>query len=170
MGTRFFTRQLGIYASYHHDARNRATHFVGIPAIVFSLFVPLALWRFRVAGLDASAAWIVAGLALAGWIALDATIGLAMAVVVVPMLIVAEWIAARFGATAAWIVFAVFFVGGWIFQLVGHVWEGKRPALLDNLFQAFIGPMFLMAEVLMALGLKPDLKQAVEATSGREIG
>jgi uncharacterized membrane protein YGL010W len=59
-------------------------------------------------------------------------------------------------------VFGAFFVGGWAFQLVGHVWEGRRPALADNLFQAFIGPMFIMAEVLMALGLKQELKAVMD--------
>ena len=62
-----------------------------------------------------------------------------------------------------WIVFAVFFVGGWVFQLAGHAWEGRRPALVDNLFQAFIGPMFPMAEPLIALGLKCDLKAAIDS-------
>ena len=154
----FFARQLATYASYHRDERNRATHFIGIPAIVFSILVPLAL--VRVAGI--SAAVPVALLALIGWIALDRVIGLAMVVVILPMLIVAEWIARRYGSATAWIVFAIFFVGGWVFQLVGHVWEGRRPALADNLFQAFIGPMFIMAEVLMALGLKQDLKAAID--------
>jgi uncharacterized membrane protein YGL010W len=165
MGASLFHRELAIYASYHRDARNRATHFVGIPAIVFSLLVPLALWRFRLFGLDASAAWIIAVLALAGWIALDAAIGLAMVLVIAPMLILAEWIARSFGSTTAWTVFALLFVGGWIFQLIGHVWEGRRPALADNLFQAFIGPMFIMAEVLMALGLKQELKAVVDKGS-----
>ena len=105
---------------------------------------------------------VVAVLAVIGWIALDRVIGLAMAVVMLAMLIVAEWIARSYGSSTAWIVFAVFFVGGWVFQLVGHVWEGRRPALADNLFQAFIGPMFIMAEVLIALGLKPELKAAIE--------
>jgi len=154
----FFARQLAIYASYHHDERNRATHFVGIPAIVFSILVPFAL--VRVAGISAAVA--VALLALIGWIALDRVIGLAMVAVIVPMVLVAEWIARNTGAGTAWIVFAIFFVGGWVFQLVGHVWEGRRPALTDNLFQAFIGPMFIMAEVLMALGLKQDLKAAID--------
>jgi uncharacterized membrane protein YGL010W len=162
----FFTQQLATYSAYHRDPRNRATHFIGIPAIVFSLLVPLALWRFRLFGLDASVAWVVAILALAGWIALDVTIGLAMVVVVVPMLLIAEWIATTQSTATTWIVFAVFFVGGWIFQLVGHVWEGRRPALADNLFQAFIGPMFIMAEALMALGLKQDLKAVVEHRTG----
>ena len=105
---------------------------------------------------------VVAVLALIGWIALDRVIGLAMVVVMLPMLIVAEWIARSYGSATAWIVFAVFFVGGWMFQLAGHVWEGRRPALADNLFQAFIGPMFIMAELLMALGLKQDLKTTID--------
>jgi uncharacterized membrane protein YGL010W len=155
----FFGRQLAIYASYHRDGRNCATHFIGIPAIVFSILVPLAL--ARVGGV--SAAVIVALIALIGWIALDRVIGLAMAVMIVPMLFIADWIAG-YGSGTAWIVFALFFIGGWIFQLVGHVWEGRRPALTDNLFQAFIGPMFIMAEVLMTLGLKRDLKAAIDGT------
>jgi len=80
------------------------------------------------------------------------------------MLAIAEWIAGSHGSGTAWTVFAIFFIGGWVFQLVGHVWEGRRPALADNLFQAFIGPMFIMAEVLMALGLKQDLKAAIDGT------
>lgn len=154
----FFARQLATYASYHRDARNRATHFIGIPAIVFSILVPLALIRFG----GISAAVVVALIALVGWIALDRVIGIAMAVMIVPMLLIAEWVAG-YGSMTAWIAFAIFFIGGWIFQLVGHVWEGRRPALADNLFQAFIGPMFIMAEVLMALGLKPELKQVIDS-------
>jgi uncharacterized membrane protein YGL010W len=154
----FLARQLAIYASYHRDERNRATHFIGIPAIVFTILVPLAL--VRVAGI--SAAVLVALLALTDWIALDRVIGLAMVVVMLPMLLVAEWTARKTGGGTAWSVFAIFFVGGRAFQLVGHAWEGRRPWLTDNLFQTFIGPMFLMAEALIALGLKQDLKAAID--------
>src|SRR4051812_22405309 len=159
----FFARQLAIYASYHRDARNRATHFIGIPAIVFSILVPLALARMDSIG--ASWAMIIAALAVLGWITLDAVIGMAMIIIMLPMLLVAEWIARNTSVGTVWIVFAVFFVGGWVFQLVGHVWEGRRPALMDNLFQAFIGPMFIMAEVLVMLGLKPELKSAIEGSA-----
>lgn len=181
MTNTFFARQLATYAGYHRDPRNRATHFIGIPAIVFSLLVPLALpplnkplqdWILLFAMLPfnglrpfLSLATLVAMTAVFGWIALDAGIGLAMIVVILPMLIIAQWIANNFGATVAWTVFAVFFVGGWALQLIGHVWEGRRPALVDNLFQAFVGPMFIMAEVLFALGLKQDLKAVVETVT-----
>ena len=157
-----FERQLATYESYHRDHRNRLTHFVGIPAIVLSLLLALALWRFRIAGLDLSGAWLVGLLALAGWITLDRTVGLAMAAVVVPMILLAEWIAGRGSASTVWWLFGLLFVGGWAFQLVGHAFEGRRPALADNLFQAFIGPMFLMAEVLTGLGLRRDLTRAAE--------
>lgn len=160
-----FLQQLAIYSRYHRDPRNRATHFIGIPAIVFSLLLPLALWRFRLFGLDISAAYVAAFVALVGWIALDAAIGIAMAAIVLPMLLVAEAIAGSYGAPATWIVFAIFFVGGWAFQLAGHIFEGKRPAFLDNLFQAFVGPMFLMAEVLIALGLKRELKHLIDGSA-----
>jgi uncharacterized membrane protein YGL010W len=159
----FFARQLAIYASYHRDPRNRATHFIGIPAIVFSILVPLAL--ARVDSIGVSWAMIIAALALIGWIALDAVIGIAMVIIMLPMLLVAEWIARTTSVSTVWIVFTIFFVGGWVFQLVGHVWEGRRPALADNLFQAFIGPMFIMAEVLVMLGIKPELKAAIEGPS-----
>ena len=154
----FFTRQLATYASYHRDEHNRATHFIGIPAIVFSVLVPLALLRDS----GISAAIVVAVVAVVGWIALDTVVGVAMLVMVVPMLAIAEWIARSYSGGTAWIVFAIFFIGGWAFQLVGHLWESRRPALTNNLFQAFIGPMFIMAELLMALGLRRDLKAVID--------
>jgi uncharacterized membrane protein YGL010W len=153
----FFVRQLATYASYHRDSRNRATHFIGIPAIVFSLLIPLAF--VDLGGI--SLASLIALLAVIGWISLDRTIGLAMIVMMVPFLLIAEWIVRTYSVGTAWLIFAVLFIGGWLFQLVGHLWEGRRPALADNLFQAFIGPMFIMAEVLMALGLKQGLKTTI---------
>jgi uncharacterized membrane protein YGL010W len=158
-----FERQLAIYATYHRDARNRATHFIGIPAIVISLMPVLALWSVPLGGAVVSGAWIVAILAAIGWIALDRSIGIAMAIALVPMVLFGEWVA-TIGVAAAWWTFAILFVGGWVFQIVGHAaFEGRRPALLDNLFQAFIGPMFIMAETLMAFGLRRDLEGAITA-------
>ena len=44
----FFERQMATYATYHTNARNRLTHFIGIPAIVFSIMLVVRrqhLWR-----------------------------------------------------------------------------------------------------------------------------
>jgi uncharacterized membrane protein YGL010W len=66
------------------------------------------------------------------------------------------------GTTAALSVFAVTFVGGWILQLVGHAFEGRKPALVDNFFQVLIAPIFLMAELFFALGYKREVAERVE--------
>jgi uncharacterized membrane protein YGL010W len=63
---------------------------------------------------------------------------------------------------AGWSWFAVLFVGGWILQLVGHVFEGRKPALADNLFQIFVAPVFLCAELFFALGYKSALHAALQ--------
>ncbi|NIX75127.1 DUF962 domain-containing protein [Microvirga terricola] len=157
-----FERQLATYSSYHRDHRNRLTHFIGIPAIVFSLIILLALWQVQFSSIRISGAWLVWAAACLGWIALDLTIGLAMALVLLPVVVFADWFAATYGSAATLWLFGILFVGGWVFQLVGHAFEGRRPALADNLFQAFIGPMFIMAEVLMMLGLRRDLARFTE--------
>lgn len=67
------------------------------------------------------------------------------------------------GATANfWAVCG--FVAAWIAQFVGHgLFEGRAPALLDNLFQAlFLAPLFVWLELLFALGYRPELRSRVE--------
>ena len=148
--------QMSIYAAYHQDPRNKATHFIGVPAIVLSLFIPLAWLRFG----DVSAAMLLAAAVLFYYLLLDVPLGLAMLAVFALLAWVGKQIALQ-GAVAGWSWFAVLFVGGWILQLLGHVYEGRRPALADNLFQIFVAPIFLAAEVFFALGYKPALHAAV---------
>ena len=103
---------------------------------------------------------LLAASVLAYYFALDLVLGFAMLVVFAVLLWAGERIAAL-GSAAGWIWFALLFVGGWILQLVGHLFEGRRPALADNLFQVFIAPIFLCAELFFALGYKPRLHAAV---------
>jgi uncharacterized membrane protein YGL010W len=60
-----------------------------------------------------------------------------------------------------WTAFLALFVGGWVLQFPGHFHEGRRPALIDNIFQGFIGPMFLAAETMVAMGWRSDLAGAM---------
>ena len=152
--------QMSFYAAYHQDARNKATHFVGVPAIMLSLFIPLAWIRFDVGGVTLTAAMLFAAVVLVYYFLLDVPLALAMLVFTAILVFVAEKIAGL-GAVQGWIWFAVLFVGGWILQLVGHAFEGRKPALADNLFQIFVAPIFLAAEVFFALGYKPGLHQRV---------
>ncbi len=154
----FFQRQLSVYAGYHGDPRNCLTHYVGIPAIFLAVLLPLALWPVSLGGWQTTAATVLLAPAVVGWIALDAGTGVAMLVAIVPLLLAAEWIARTGGPTVAWAVAAALFVVGWAFQILGHaVFERRRPALVDNLFQMFIGPMFMTAKILVRLGWRRDL-------------
>jgi uncharacterized membrane protein YGL010W len=158
--------QMSFYAAYHQDARNRATHFVGVPVIILSLFIPLAWVGFEVGGVTITAAMLFAAAVLAYYFVLDVPLALAMLVVNALLLWAAQAIAAQ-GLATGWLWFAVLFVGGWILQLVGHVFEGRKPALADNFFQIFIAPLFLAAEVFFALGYKPRLHAAVQERAVR---
>ena len=153
--------QMSVYAAYHQDARNKATHFVGVPVIVFSLMIPLGWLRMDAAGFPLSASIVVVSLLLLYYLVLDVPLGLAMAAVFALMLWAAEPLSqAPFTTSLAW--FLVLFIGGWALQLWGHVYEGRKPALADNLFQIFVAPIFLAAEVFFALGYKPKLHEEVQ--------
>lgn len=59
----------------------------------------------------------------------------------------------------------------WLAQFVGHgKFEGRAPALLDNLVQAiFLAPFFVWFEILFTLGYRPDLKRRVDSAVEQEI-
>lgn len=158
--------QMAFYAAYHQSVRNKLTHFIGVPVIILSLFIPLAWPRVDVAGMSLTAAMLFAAVVLAYYLVLDVPLALAMAVVTAALVWLGHQIAAL-GAGPAWAWFGALFVGGWILQLVGHAFEGRRPALADNLFQIFVAPIFLCAEIFFALGYKPGLHKAVQERAQR---
>jgi uncharacterized membrane protein YGL010W len=159
---RTIEEQMSFYAAYHQDGRNKATHFIGVPAIMLSLFIPLSWIRFEIGlgGITITAAMLFAAVVLAYYFMLDIPLALAMFVVTCALVWGGQQIA-DLGTVQGWIWFAILFVGGWVLQLVGHVFEGRKPALADNLFQIFVAPIFLAAEVFFALGYKPRLHAAM---------
>lgn len=164
---RNLTEQLTQYAAYHRDARNIATHFVGIPLIVLALAVLLS--RPVVAHwlpVPVSPAWLLFGASTIYYLMLDVPLGLMMAVVSAACVAFGAWLAQQ--GTAAWLGSGVgLFVVGWIFQFVGHIaWEHRKPAFVDDLIGLLIGPLFVLAEALFSIGWRPQLRAAIEAKVG----
>ena len=75
-----------------------------------------------------------------------------------------------YGMTANYVAIGVHIVS-WLVQFVGHgVFEGRAPALLDNLIQAiFLAPFFVWLEILFAFGYRPELKSRLDKAIQKEI-
>lgn len=157
-------RLAGILASYgrfHRDPRNRLTHYFGVPAIIYSILVPLALHADRLAGIALRLDRVVIVLAALGYIAIDPALGLSLTVALTLLAAAAE-ATGLLGSTPALAVAAAAFVLGWALQLLGHRLERNRPALLTNLMQILVAPLFLTAELGFSLGLRRSLRRDIE--------
>jgi uncharacterized membrane protein YGL010W len=159
--------QMSFYQRYHRSPRNKATHFIGVPAIVLSVMLALSWWRFGDSGL--SAAELVSLVTLAYYFRLDVPLALASTVVFAVLLASAHWLDNALSPADARIAFVVLFLGGWVLQLLGHYFEGRKPALADNLFQVVIAPIFLVAEVFFHFGYKPGLRHEVEDGAAKGV-
>lgn len=164
------TEQLAQYASYHRDRRNILTHFVGIPMIVLSVSTLLArpvLGQLALGGftLSLTPALLVAVLAAVFYLRLDVRYGLVMALWLAASNHVGQWLATQ--GTALWLgAGAGLFIIGWAIQFLGHAWEGRKPAFVDDLVGLAVGPLFVVAEAGFLLGLRRELFSAVQASAG----
>ena len=164
MRMRNLEQQITQYAAYHRDRRNIASHFVGVPMIVFSAVLALVPWTI----FGVNVALIAIMLAAAYYLFLDVALGTAMLIFLFFFCYLsAVYFNARLGNTAAIMGLAMLlFVVGWIIQFVGHKFEGMKPAFTDDIIGLVIGPLFIMTELFFALGLKRGLKQYLEARVG----
>ncbi|MBY3626102.1 DUF962 domain-containing protein [Acinetobacter sp. CUI P1] len=153
-------RLLSQYAAYHLDQKNIVTHFVGIPLIVFSILCLTARVGVEISGVSVTLASILIVLSAIYYISLDKLFGflmliifiaaypLAVKIAVLPMW---SWLGASIGI----------FVVGWVFQFVGHYFEKKKPAFVDDLIGLAIGPLFVLAEFVFLLGFRKPLHQRI---------
>jgi uncharacterized membrane protein YGL010W len=154
------------YAAYHRDRWNIATHFVGIPLIVLGVDALLARFSVHVGAFDVPLPAVLATAAAAVfYLALDRRYGLAMTALLA--LTLRGGLAIADHSVGVWLAGAgALFVGGWIIQFVGHAFEGKKPAFVDDLVGLLVGPLFLVAEASFALGLRDEVRAEVERRAG----
>ena len=137
------------------DRRNVATHFVGIPLIVASIWLLLARTpAFTVLDTPAGRAcgpprwpWSLPapapgpGPGHGRLLCRDACPGLAVQV-------------HRAAQLATGLRGGVFMVG-WVFQFVGHAWEAHSEAFFDDLRGLLVGPLFVLARGAVWAGRRP---------------
>ena len=163
------TELLSRYAEYHRDQRNITSHFVGVPMIVFGVGVLLARPAFVLGGLVLSPAWIGFACAAAWYLTRgNVVLGLTVSSVIAALMLVAQRVAD--GSVAAWLAWGVgMFAGGWLIQFIGHWYEGKKPAFVDDIIGLLVGPMFVTAELMFMLGWNKPLLAEIERRAGPTV-
>ena len=157
--------QLATYATYHRDPRNIATHFIGVPIIVLSVFILLSGFSVDLLGIAVTPALVVFLLSSLFYFKLSLVYGMAMFVIHGALLLVAGYFATM--STVAWLGAGVgIFVVGWVIQFVGHYFEGRKPAFVDDIIGLAIGPLFVVAELGFLIGLGKKTQAKVEAIAG----
>ena len=157
------------YAAYHRDRRNIATHFVGVPLIVFSLVLAQAVIAVPLGPVTLTLAAITSIAACIYYLALDRALGVTMMVVLFLMNAGASELTARWGTGGSLAWAAGLFVVGWAFQFLGHKYEGMKPAFYDDVKQLLIGPLFVCTEVFFACGARTALRRYVEERVGPTV-
>ncbi|MCG9289975.1 DUF962 domain-containing protein [Acinetobacter nosocomialis] len=162
-------QKLSQYAAYHLNHQNILTHFIGIPLIVFSILCLTAKAGIDIGNFKVTLAMVLIVASTVYYLFLDKVFGLIMLMILVAVYPLAsqiaelplkQWLAASFG----------FFVVGWVFQFIGHYFEKKKPAFVDDVIGLAIGPLFVLAEFIFMLGFRKPLHARIlqEARSKRE--
>ncbi|WP_298768446.1 DUF962 domain-containing protein [uncultured Shewanella sp.] len=152
--------RLSTYKSVHLNTNNVKTHFIGVPLIVLSVFILLALTPVAILFGDYRLAidkLAVIGLSIY-YLMLNIRLALGLIVVMLITLFLANIIADWSGAL--WLAIGVFVIG-WVIQFIGHYFEKAKPAFIDDLDQLLIGPLFLMAEMYFHFGWLSSLKEKI---------
>ncbi|MCH7380634.1 MULTISPECIES: DUF962 domain-containing protein [Acinetobacter] len=153
-------RLLSQYAAYHLDRNNVVTHFVGIPLIVFSILCLTARAGVEISGFSITLAMLLIVLSSIYYISLDKLFGILMLI----LFVLAYPLAVKIAALPMWSWLGAsigIFVVGWVFQFVGHYFEKKKPAFVDDVIGLAIGPLFVLAEFIFLLGFRKPLHQRI---------
>ena len=157
------------YAHYHRDRRNIATHLLGIPLIFLSIGVLMLGPTGSVAGRTLTLAWAMWALTSLWYLSRGAVLlGVATTVVNGVLIALAHEVPplAQALGLAVWQAGLGLFFIGWVLQFIGHYFEGRKPAFVDDLVGLLVGPMFVVGEVLMWAGLLQRMRMDIERQSG----
>jgi len=158
---------LSQYATYHRDRRNIVTHFVGVPMIVFGVGVLLARLHLSVPGLDLTGAWVAFCLAGAWYLSRRGPLSLGLAVTAATGVLIALAHGVADGSVFSWLSWGVgAFAIGWVIQFIGHYYEGRKPAFVDDIVGLLVGPLFVTAEALFSMGWNKPLLAEIERRAG----
>jgi uncharacterized membrane protein YGL010W len=164
----YFKRELVDYLESHRDSRNSVMHIIGIPLLFLGAVLPFSGLTVHIFGFEISAAAIAVVPIMICWLVLDTGLGAGILVAAALLIAVATLISNHSSTLGMWSITCVLIVVGLAAQAVGHhLFEGRRPALLDHPPHMLFGPMFLMAKLFIALGFRHDIAAIIQAVPQR---
>ncbi|KAK0510920.1 hypothetical protein JMJ35_006472 [Cladonia borealis] len=171
-------KQLLFYGSYHHAPVNKAIHIVCVPMILLTSFLfgtntpsilPMPNWLI-IPNLPPNLATIATLLYATLYVLMEPVAGGILAPLLLASTAYSNHLTTTYGSSANYWALGIFLFS-WIAQFIGHgVFEGRAPALLDNLVQAlFLAPFFVWMEILFSFGYRPELKSRVDSAVEKEV-
>lgn len=171
-------KHLTFYGAYHHNAVNIAIHMCCVPLILLTAFTLASNtgpffhtpeW-LSIPYLEPNLGTFAAFLWGALYVLLEPVAGTVLAVFCVVGAAVGNQMRIADPSTTNKAAIAINVVS-WLLQFLGHgKFEGRAPALLDNLLQAiFLAPLFVWLELLFMLGYRPELQARVKKAVEVEI-
>ncbi|KAL8896725.1 MAG: hypothetical protein Q9192_002941 [Flavoplaca navasiana] len=171
-------KQLLFYGSYHDHPVNVAIHMLCVPTILLTAFlfgtntpplVPMPDWLV-IPNLPSNLGTVVCLMYATLYILMEPVAGGILAPLMLAGTAYANHLTNTYGQTANYWALGLH-VFSWIAQFVGHgVFEGRAPALMDNLVQAFfLAPFFVWMEFLFLLGYRPELKSRLDKAVEKEV-
>lgn len=171
-------KQLVFYGKYHHNHVNIAIHTLCVPFILFSAItvltntpalIPLPSY-LTIANLPLNGGTIVALVYCILYILLEPVAGSLVMPIILGVAAYSNHLTTVAPSPTTKAAIALHAVC-WVAQFVGHgAYEGRAPALLDNLVQAlFLAPFFVWMKILFKVGYRPELQSRVEKEVLKEI-
>ena len=148
--------ELSFYKYYHQNPINKWIHFFCIPLIVLSIIVLLndfyilnerynkklnkidRIWKYKMSNL-------IIILYVISYSTISLKIGIVMFIYFMILKCLSNFLLLRIKNN---LIPIIMFAVGWILQFIGHFIEGRRPALIDSIFQAFFQAPLFSLEVL----------------------
>ena len=142
---------LDAYGESHQNPINKKIHWICVPLIMLSLLG--LLWMLKIPILNKSeylnATTLLIFLVSIYYIRLSIPMGIGMLVISFIMIYIII-LMNNLGVMP----YIYIFIAAWIGQFIGHKIEGKKPSFFEDLQFLLIGPLWLLSQVYIALGIR----------------
>ncbi len=142
------------YAVCHQNSVNKIIHWICVPLIVWSLLA--LLWSVPVPFLSilqipSNATVLMVVMITIYYLILSWQLAIGLLLLGIGML----WLGLQLSMVSGmpmWLLALIVFTLAWVGQFIGHYYEGKRPALFEDLRFLLIGPLWCLAHLYQKFG------------------